>query len=511
MNCNRKSFIMPELNKPVKLETLSMRVVAKYIQESCTYLESQKSENNHVITSSEEILRDKIERQVENTPGPILEILLVEVIHKQITEIVSRRTSKGLIEALHVLLRPCLKSVDLGRMFSRLPRNITAPCEVLLPMKLMHMSYLSELDLLSRCTDEILSTLSRCCPFLKKLNISYSDLVTDAGLRYLCGLSDEQEKETDGTCCGCKKINSLGLEKLWETTVEGVRAIVEGLPELQFMRYDQIGEIFFRKLNETYPSHSVTKIPKKCEEYRLAYFDQTYNVFTPSDDLIDYITECCPHVCMLKLYAPDSFLPSFKSWKKVENFALEIDGACGPGLINYFESVGSNLVVINISFDSLESKHLKALGKYCPKVKELTLMGTEMNENEALKNENYFTELEVFNMSIWDDEGITGALLLFFLSSSKGLKKLNLSASVIFLNDNYFNFQILGKYPLSKLEELCIQGNPRVPLTMKTARLILRVCPSMRKLSLSRWRVTEKSIRLLQKEMKLSNYDITII
>ncbi|XP_046407498.1 uncharacterized protein LOC124172133 [Ischnura elegans] len=505
---------MPKLKQPSKLESISIKLVAKYFQASFTHIESLKCEGgNQEDVISKELLTD-VESLLDGIPGPILEVVLIEVIHQLLEKITSRKTTKGLIVALDALLRPSLKSVDLGKLFygARLSRKISQPCEVLLPKKLMLMKNLCELDLISRCTDDILLTLARCCTSLRKLDISYSDLVTDVGLRFLCGVTDNKETENnDGPLTGCKEIEWLGLQKLWETTVDGVIVVVESMPKLKYLRYDQLGEIFLRKLNGNQSSCSLSKMPKICKEYGLTLFDQTYNVFTPSESLVRFIADCCPNLRTLQVYSPDKYLPSFGIWKSIENFALEIDGVCGQGLIGYFECIGLNLVVINISFDSLESRHLKALGKCCLNVKELTLMGSEINENEFLKNEKYFTKMEVFNMSIWCDEGITGSLLLYFFSYSGELRELSLSASAGFLNDNFFQNQILAKCPCFKIEVISIFGNPRVPLTIKTARRLLRLCPNLKKISLSRWRVPEAAIKDLQEEMKSSNYDILII
>ncbi|XP_071443750.1 uncharacterized protein [Hetaerina americana] len=503
---------MPILKQPLPLETICVQLLAEALQVSFTNIENLKCDDSVQDNISSVELQKEVELHLDGLPGPILEVVLPEVLHQLLIKLINKKTTKGLIVALDALLRPSLKSVDLGKLFygTRLPRKITQPCEALLPTKFMYMKNLCELELLSRCTDDILLTLARCCTSLKKLDISYSDLVTDDGLRYLCGQTDNEESDCNGPCKGCKEIEWLGLQKLWETTVDGVLVVVENLPKLNYLRYDQIGEIFSRKLNGNKCSFSESKIPKLLKEYRLTLFDQTYDVFTPSENLVRYIADCCPNIQMLHVYTADKYLPSLGMWKMVETFEVELDGICGSGLTDYFESMGLNLVVIHVAFETIEARHLIALGRCCLNVKQLTLTGSEIFENESLKNEKYFTKLEVFNMQVWCEEGITGNLLLYFFSSSGELREISLSAAVRFLDDDFFQSQILAKCLFSKIEVFCVLGSPEVPLTLNTARRLLLLCPNLNKLSLTRWNDSERNMREFKKEIKLSNYDMLI-
>lgn len=188
---------------------------------------------------------------VESLPAVINENLITKVI-ETIHQTVSRtRRTIGMATCLRVLLQPCVQTLDLSGLFfkMRLPGAINMTIRSIVLKQVESMKNLTVLNMVSKCSDEILHMVSQRCKGIVDVNVSISDLVTDAGLKALA--------------VGCPKLEKLGIYKCWEVTTEGIEHVLRHSKNLQRLQSDQLGSVL------------INKFYKSDIEFKLTHFEQT--------------------------------------------------------------------------------------------------------------------------------------------------------------------------------------------------------------------------------------------
>lgn len=343
---------MPQFKQPTSLGGLAAKKVSDAVQKTCTRIDTEDSDQ----------LRSKLQEFAVDMPGPVLELLFNQTISGLVECLQRNKGEKGLLAALSVLMQPNLSVVDLGSMFFkvRLSRELSRQCATILPPRLSQMTTLTRLNLCSRCTDAALQAVATNCHQLNYLNISYSDLVTDAGLLHLAGSGEDNT--------GCRKLRYLGLMKLWDISVEGVAALLNHLPVLAFLHYDRCGDVI---------EHI------KSKQLPLTNFDQSYYIYTPSYEQVATISRICPEITSLRLYVSDSSLPHFSLLEKVQKVDVELDGPAGSGLDAWLACTGSSITTLNLTFESLTWQQLEMICRQCPGLRNMRLLGSELVWDEG--------------------------------------------------------------------------------------------------------------------------------
>lgn len=100
------------------------------------------------------------------------------------------------------------------------------------------------LNMVSKCSDEILCVLSEKCPEISDVNVSISDLVTDMGINALAK--------------GCPKLENLGIYKCWNITTEGIANVLKHSKNLKKLKCDQLGAVLISDFSESKNTFKLT-------------------------------------------------------------------------------------------------------------------------------------------------------------------------------------------------------------------------------------------------------------
>merc|ERR1712156_1257208 len=129
-----------------------------------------------------------------NLPRSILE----QIITKTLTIITSRvrknRCHKGLIKAVECLPQTSVQKLDCASLYSqvRLYGSVNFRLKATIKNCFVSLPNLIELNLSSKCNDEMLIELAKHCRSIEVLGTPISD-ITDRGLLALCGIAFNNE------------------------------------------------------------------------------------------------------------------------------------------------------------------------------------------------------------------------------------------------------------------------------------------------------------------------------
>lgn len=132
----------------------------------------------------------------------------------------------------------------------RLPGSINAGIREVVSSQICAMKNLTSLNMVSKCSDDILAVVCKHCPDLTDLNVSISDLVTDLGMKSVAK--------------GCTKLETLGIYKCWEVTPEGIAFVLRKAHNLSKMKCDQLGAVIISTFKES------------ATTFKLKHFEQTH-------------------------------------------------------------------------------------------------------------------------------------------------------------------------------------------------------------------------------------------
>lgn len=193
-----------------------------------------------------EISAEELSSMVSSLPAVINENMIVKVIetiHKTFSR--TRRTV-GMKTCLEVLLQPHVQRLNLNGLFfkMRLQGTINTTIRSVVCSRVASMKNLMSLNMVSKCSDEILCVLSEKCPEISEVNISISDLVTDKGLKALAK--------------GCPKLENLCIYKCWIITAEGIAYVLRCSKNLKKLKCDQLGAVLISEFSDAKNTFKLT-------------------------------------------------------------------------------------------------------------------------------------------------------------------------------------------------------------------------------------------------------------
>lgn len=199
---------------------------------------------------------EELSSMVSSLPAVINENMIVKVIETIHKTFSRTRKTAGMKTCLEVLLQPHVQRLNLNGLFFKMRlqgtinttiRNVVCSC-------VASMKNLMTLNMVSKCSDDILCVMSKECPEISEVNISISDLVTDKGLKALAK--------------GCPKLENLGIYKCWIITAEGIAYVLKHSKNLKKLKCDQLGAVLISEFSDTRDTFKITHF----EQTHVRYF-----------------------------------------------------------------------------------------------------------------------------------------------------------------------------------------------------------------------------------------------
>ncbi|XP_037781610.1 F-box/LRR-repeat protein 2-like [Penaeus monodon] len=469
---------MPPRKLVETLEHMCFMVLAGNIHQMAVELEEG--------VESFKVSEEQLACMVESLPGVINENLITKVI-ETIHQTVSRtRRTIGMATCLRVLLQPCVQTLDLSGLFfkMRLPGAINMTIRSIVLEHVESMKNLTVLNMVSKCSDEILHIVSQSCKGIVDINVSISDLVTDAGLKALA--------------VGCPKLEKLGIYKCWEVTTEGIEHVLRHSKNLQRLQSDQLGSVL------------INKFYKSDTEFKLTHFEQTQTLFEPLEEEIAWVGRACPDLESASLFLDDESLALLPKLGDVKVLEVETSAVLGKGFVKAVTSLGHCLTTLQLNCDDVSQEKLVLLGKQCPHLTTLHITTATVEGDERLLNPGHlFSSLTSLHLQVWKEAVISNECVEFFLLWCFKLESLVLKAEVEFLTDQYLN-RILLANPLKQAKRIIIASDKHVPLTYASVHRLIASCPNLDNLGVSSWNLTEEEFFQIRDDAKKNNYNLMI-
>ncbi|BES88584.1 Hypothetical protein NTJ_01390 [Nesidiocoris tenuis] len=257
--------------------------------------------------------------------------------------------------------------------------------------KISMMSNIVELNLRLVATDEILKVVGESCSKLEVINIisrmgapcnkmnalRLECMLSDSGLKYLHSCTRLRRiimRKVTGSRCGGKRV-----------TDAGIRQLLEALPRLQYIKYNNMGYVVSQfDFNTRFPD-------ERLHLDLLHLHDNRSSV-----DHIKKIAALCPKLKTLCLdvhssgSAQDNGEPG-QCLKRLSEVglnleALSLDGfPCDEHFLRYFQLKGSNLrhLILHFSKDVPAESLLLSIGESCPNLVSLDLFGRNNSSSGA--------------------------------------------------------------------------------------------------------------------------------
>jgi len=529
--------------KVESLGSLANNVITRSLTDICVRI--GKTEGNESGS-----LGSGLVQLMEELPGVLLESLILSTITELVRDKDSRMRSSpvpGLSVALELLPRPNISQLDFGQLFTgvRLSRASNASCRAALVVSLARVTSLTKLVLSSKCTNDILETLGHHCPHLAELHISVSDLVTDAGLACLVpsvsrsySASDREEGDQSWTRnTGCPHIAILDILKCWNVTPSGAKLLLTSLKKLKKLLYSNMKSVLESLVTETNET-SRQQFP------RIEYFDSSeFSLVTdlnmeacniPESDPAKWYTgpvrlcqipEIFPNITIIKMMLSDSEVASLTVIPHLVHLELEFSDDPGAGLTHLLDNHHniSNFSLLFLQVGNIQASHLLSIAANCIRLGFLRIIGFQIENSPMLKPcSNYFRALTQLHLSFYDDNSEdsdleeeentsrhTPEMIEFFLlSGCSDLQVINIHMNVHhFLNDRYLQ-TILSQNSLIKLTRLGLTSPKNLSINSGAVRLLLDTLQHLSSISVSKWKISQRELKLLRNEAKLNNLDV---
>lgn len=291
---------------------------------------------------------------------------------------------------------------------------------------LTQLTRLVYLDITGVGSDSILSVLGNCCPTLQCLKASYSPLITDKGLRALSGMSRASTEEfttfqqnspknkrimkiepnppseTDEVLefvpkiplskktpeppegdvevhrtrmHGCSHLAMLQIMGCHNITVKSVIDLLLNLPNLSYLGYDKIGEVF--KSSSIFEANKI---------YAVQNFEQTVshmenlegniNHVVAHQDFVEKLSDICPRLKTVKLNInkdTDDYVKHLVKIKELEEVIIDYPGSMDLGFHSFLTSSGSRLTQLGLTLRELKVRDIQLISKECDNLRILHL------------------------------------------------------------------------------------------------------------------------------------------
>ena len=500
---------MPQIKDLPRLECLCLTQFSQVCASLCHKLEG--------ASVREKKSESRLVSWIRHLPGPVLEMVLPQVLKVIALAVRKNRSHKGLIKALECLPQPTLRRMDIGALFSevRLYGEMNRQCKALLKASLLKLPGLTHLNLESKCNDEMLMELARHCRGLEELLIPMSD-VSDRGLMALCGMSINGSVGPGDSCLG---IRSLDIRNCMNIAPTGVSCVLRNLPKLALLNYgatlDAVETVV--KIDGDY------LLGKK--KFLITHLDQ-FNDFYEFDshpDILSIIIKTCPRLESLRFYISDEGCKSLSLINGIKHLQLEMSDI-GNGFRLLTRQYG-NLVSLNLTFRSMPFSQLIDIADNCPKLAMLRLMGFEIRESHNLvSHRGVFTELKVIDLRLMRNEdfdvadedfdnmnSISPQVLHFLLDYTSNLEELTIQGVTNFMGSNFLT-SIMCKNPMVNLKKLTLSVSPANNLTATLAKRLIGTLPSLNYIGpASRWCIDSKDMKELIAYIKKNNWDVSFL
>lgn len=537
---------MPSLKCVSTLGVLSNTEVSKGLALACARIEQVKDN----IAAYKQMCED-VEQILLELPIILLESIILSTTNLLTKQVDNCRTSRGLPTALQVLPQPSVTQLDFGQLFTgaRLSRPLNTQCRAALLTSLARTHNLTKLVLHSKCTNDILESLGKNCPLMLELQISLSELVTDAGLVWLvpCESQDFQGGEEGGPSAspstdlwtpysGCAKLVTLDLLKCWNVSPSGVQILLLGLKKLRKLFFSNMKSVIERLVK----NDDIIRAPFLLEYFDSSEYDLITDLHLESVSLPDtnpacwmsgpvhlsHIPQLFPHITVVKMMLTDAEVRSLTIITKLVHLEVEFSDDPGPGLQHLLDNHPniSKFIHLFMQVGPIQGSHLVSIARNCQKLVFLRIIGFQVENTSSLRpNFNYFKCLSQLHLSLYDDSygdssdedeaplevsRHTPDIVHFFLHSSVNLQIVNIHMNFdAFLTDQFLH-QLLQQNPLQQLTRLSLSGPKDLNLGLSTVHWIVATLPSIKTLCVSKWKLTQKEVKTLRNDARKNNLDL---
>ncbi|XP_042239996.1 F-box/LRR-repeat protein 20-like isoform X2 [Homarus americanus] len=313
---------MPPRKQVESLEHMCFMVMAGTLHRLAVELEEEPE--------SCQVSAEELSSTVASLPAVINENMITKVI-ETIHQTVSRtRRTIGMRTCLEVLLQPHVQRLDLSGLFfkMRLPVAINMTIRNVVREQVGSMKNLMILNMVSKCSDEILCIVSQKCPNITEVIVSISDLVTDEGLKALA--------------LGCPKLEKLGISKCWEVTTDGIAYALQYGKNLQKLQCDQLGAVM------------INRFKKSNTTFKLTHFEQTQTLFEPQEEEIAWVGGACPCLESASLFVDDESLALVPQLGDIRVLEIETSAILGNGFVKAITNLGVSLLTLQLNYECVE-------------------------------------------------------------------------------------------------------------------------------------------------------------
>ncbi|XP_059088890.1 uncharacterized protein LOC131884992 [Tigriopus californicus] len=502
---------MPPFKGVSRLEHTCLHQLAQVCSTTCTRLEEWHHEKRPDVSE----LSGQFSASIRLLPTALLERIIPMVLRAMAVALRRRRAHRGLLKALECLPQKGLRKLDIGALFAdvRLFGPVNTQCKLLLTHAFQALPHLTHLNLVGKCTDDMLREIARHCPQLLELNVPVSD-ITDRGLMALCG----ESLGSEGTPMnGCRQLRKLGILNCDRVTTMGVAGVLRYLNDLTSLVYDKMANAveLLAKVDLDYINGSKSLAITHVDQFS-TFFD-----FDKRPDTISIILRACPHLEALKFYVSDAGCYQLTAIPNIKHLQIETENLQSgfSALIAQY----SQLLTLELTFRQMNVHHMLQIAETCSQLTVLKLIGFQVERSEVLvAKKTYFRQLRVLDLRMVkqddlfeeeeedDEDTVTPALIQFFLNFTLNLEELTLSAVASFFN-KAFLMDILSKNHLPQMWKLVISVSQTEQLDLETARAVIYQLPKLKVMGLSRWNVQSNEIEKLSREMKSLNYDLSFV
>merc|ERR1719273_2977065 len=375
----------------------------------------------------------------------------------------------------------------------------------------------------------MLIEVSKHCHQVEVINVALSD-ITDAGLLALAGISMMGTvKKSLGH--GCYNLIKLNVQNCHHITAKGVGCLLRNLTKLQYLYYDKLMDALETviKVNREYLDGN--------EHLGIVHIDQfgEFYEFESYPGFAQAVAKVCPNLESFRFFISDHGCQFLQHFPHIKHLQLEMSENVSDEFVRLTNKL-SNLISLQLTFRNIRHEALVEIGRHCPHIEVIKLIGYEIISSESLasyKHEpEYFKKLRVLEIRIVrsdermqeflensedddtehdEDNSITPALLDFFLSNCSGIQDLTISATISFINEPFL-LKIFDRNPMTDLQRLCICPLDRSnQLTALVASNIIMSLPNLHTMALSRWNMTSKETHQLTLQLRQQNLDVNFI
>ena len=445
-------------------------------------------------------------------PTRTLELILPQTIKLIADKVRKDRRHKGLIKAVECLAKEPLERLDFGALFTgvRLYGDVNRNIKFALRLSVRKMQNLTHLNLSSKCDDITLLELAKHCQNLEEINMPLSD-ITDKGLLALCGIEltssvvDSLPRLIKGD--GCFKLTKLGLHNCVHITAAAVGSCLRNLPRLMYLSHDKLVESIEMVITI---DGDYLEGNKQFRIKNLDQFSEFYD-FESHPHVINILMRVCPDLESLRFFTSDEGCDHLSKLPNIKALQLETEDL-GGGFQNLLRQY-TQLKSLHLTFRKMSYNQVIGMSENCPNLEVIRLIGMGIENSQELRSltckAKCFKNLRVIDVRLVSDE-YPLRLLHFLIDYSLNIEDITVSTVCSVFESNYL-MDLMQPNPMTKLQKLVLAMSPNTHLNMSVAKRIIDILPNLNTLSVTRWNITSREIKLLNKEIKEKNLDIKLL